>query len=64
MNRPRHTSHSQGGAQLDTSELFKGKSVLVGVVGAFTGTCDAQVPTLAARAEEFKAKGAHCTVAH
>jgi len=42
----------------NTNELFKNKKVLlVGVVGAFTGVCDNQLPPYAQQLDEFKKKG-------
>ncbi|KAI0328929.1 Redoxin [Cubamyces sp. BRFM 1775] len=40
-----------------TFEGIKGKNVFVGVPGAFTGTCTAQVPGYINAYEQFKAKG-------
>ncbi|PRP85381.1 hypothetical protein PROFUN_07089 [Planoprotostelium fungivorum] len=43
---------------VNTNELFKNKKVLVvGVVGAFTGVCDGQIPPFAQKFAEFNAKG-------
>eukprot|EP01091_Cochliopodium_minus_P007454 TRINITY_DN17342_c0_g1_i1.p1 TRINITY_DN17342_c0_g1~~TRINITY_DN17342_c0_g1_i1.p1 ORF type:complete len:194 (-),score=61.03 TRINITY_DN17342_c0_g1_i1:30-611(-) len=43
---------------LDPSKYFSGKKVvLVGVVGAFTGTCNQQIPEFIKRVDEFKGKG-------
>ncbi|KAG5643747.1 hypothetical protein DXG03_009681 [Asterophora parasitica] len=36
---------------------LKGKNIIVGVPGAFTGTCHAQVPGYIEAYDEFKAKG-------
>jgi glutaredoxin/glutathione-dependent peroxiredoxin len=48
-----------GPAAKTTNELFKGKKVvLIGVPGAFTGTChNTHVPGFLKQAEAFKAKG-------
>ncbi|KAH9939706.1 Redoxin [Epithele typhae] len=40
-----------------TFENISGKSVIVGVPGAFTGTCSKQVPGYIDAFEQFKAKG-------
>jgi len=43
---------------VNTNDLFKNRKVLlVGIVGAFTGVCDKQIPGFASHVEEFKAKG-------
>jgi len=43
---------------INTNDLFKNKKVLlVGVVGAFTGVCDNQIPPYVERYQEFKDKG-------
>jgi len=43
---------------INTSDFFKNKKVLlIGVVGAFTGVCDQQLPPFATRLDEFKKKG-------
>jgi len=43
---------------VNTNELFKNKKVLlVGIVGAFSGVCDKQIPTFAQHLKEFKDKG-------
>ncbi|KAI0349841.1 Redoxin [Trametes cingulata] len=40
-----------------TFEGIKGKNIFVGVPGAFTGTCTAQVPGYIKAYDQFKAKG-------
>ncbi|KAI0363704.1 Redoxin [Pilatotrama ljubarskyi] len=40
-----------------TFEGIKGKNIFVGVPGAFTGTCSAQVPGYIKAYDQFKAKG-------
>ncbi|KAG6816065.1 hypothetical protein H0H87_008897 [Tephrocybe sp. NHM501043] len=40
-----------------TPLVLSGKNIIVGVPGAFTGTCHAQVPGYIENYEEFKAKG-------
>jgi len=43
---------------INTNDLFKNKKVLVlGIVGAFTGVCDNQLPPYAEHIDEFKSKG-------
>jgi len=43
---------------VSTNDLFKNKKVLlVGIVGAFTGVCDNQIPPFAKHLKEFKDKG-------
>jgi len=43
---------------INTNELFKNRKVLlVGIVGAFTGVCDNQLPPFADKYENFKQKG-------
>lgn len=56
---PEATVLGPGGADtINTAEYFGGKKVvLVGVVGAFTSTCDSQVPGFAGAIDDFKAKG-------
>jgi len=49
---------ADGPAAKSTSELFKGRVVLFGVPGAFTGTChNAHLPGFLKNADAFKAKG-------
>ncbi|RDX44652.1 Redoxin [Polyporus arcularius HHB13444] len=43
--------------QTFTFESLKGKNVFVGVPGAFTGTCSAQVPGYIKAYEQFKERG-------
>ncbi|KAI0819695.1 Redoxin [Trametes gibbosa] len=40
-----------------TFEGIKGKNIFVGVPGAFTGTCSAQIPGYIKTFEQFKARG-------
>jgi len=43
---------------VSTNDLFKNRKVLlVGIVGAFTGVCDNQIPPFAEHLADFKAKG-------
>jgi len=43
---------------INPKEYFKNKKVLlVGIVGAFTGVCDNQIPPFAENLDKFKAKG-------
>jgi len=43
---------------LNTNDLFRNKKVLlIGIVGAFTGVCDNQLPPYAEKLSEFKKKG-------
>jgi len=43
---------------INTNEMFKNRKILlIGIVGAFTGVCDNQLPPFAERFEEFKKKG-------
>merc|ERR1712232_867235 len=43
---------------INTNDLFNNKKVLlVGIVGAFTGVCQRQIPGFASKAKDFKAKG-------
>lgn len=53
------TMTAEGMAEVDTSEFFKGKKVVMfAVPGAFTPTCSAKhLPGFVAKADDFKAKG-------
>jgi peroxiredoxin len=53
------TMTADGMAEVDTSEFFKGKKVILfAVPGAFTPTCSAKhLPGFVAKAAELKAKG-------
>ena len=53
------TMTGDGMAEVDTSEYFKGKKVVMfAVPGAFTPTCSAKhLPGFVGKADEFKAKG-------
>eukprot|EP01116_Phalansterium_solitarium_P021955 TRINITY_DN7059_c0_g1_i1.p2 TRINITY_DN7059_c0_g1~~TRINITY_DN7059_c0_g1_i1.p2 ORF type:complete len:197 (+),score=41.98 TRINITY_DN7059_c0_g1_i1:37-591(+) len=43
---------------INTNDLFNNRKVLlVGIVGAFTGVCDNQIPPFAKHLKEFKDKG-------
>jgi len=43
---------------INTNDFFKNRKILlIGVVGAFTGVCDAQLPQYAQRLDQFKAAG-------
>ena len=49
---------ADGPQEVAASEFFSGKkAVLFSVVGAFTGTCNNQMPTFLEHAGEIKAKG-------
>ncbi|MEQ8695177.1 MAG: peroxiredoxin [Bauldia litoralis] len=52
------TMTAEGMAEVDTSEFFKGKKVVMfAVPGAFTPTCSAKhLPGFVAKADDFKAK--------
>ena len=46
------------GEKSDIKDLCKGKkTILVGVVGAFTPTCDNQIPAFVEKVADFKKKG-------
>jgi len=52
------TMSDEGPVELEASEFFKGKKVVVfAVPGAFTPTCNHHLPTYVENAEAIKAKG-------
>ncbi|KAG6839098.1 hypothetical protein C0991_005818 [Blastosporella zonata] len=50
-------SVKENAADASTPLVLTGKNIIVGVPGAFTGTCHAQVPGYLEAYNEFKAKG-------